>query len=700
MKKLLKRINLYRLALFGMLSIMLWGLSVTPVIAQPAAYLAGADRYETAAKIAEAGWPTTSDVAILSAGGDANLVDALTAAPLAASKNAPILLTQGDQLNTWAEQELKRLQVSTVYITSGRGVITESVLNQLQQLGLQTIVLGGKDRFETAVNIAQQLKPFHKMVVATAWSNADALSVASIAAAQGMPILLTDTNAVPNIVSDYIHTLKDQIDQTYVLGQEGAIRNTVEFALPHPQRIGGADRYQTNLAVLENFKDTLKYQKYYLAGGEDAHLVDALTGSALASQTASAIVLTAQEIPQTTFNYIRTHLPLQVQALGGEGGVPASQLAQITATQQLNEEGMQSGSSDVNNLTLLDQSVWITSNNVHLQNAEIKGSIFVNGNNATLTHIQVDGTVFLDPGAQGAASLDNVQAGAVVVLSGAQNSIHLTHVIAQTLQIQSSSPVHVVAEAGTTLAATIIQSAVSLEANSANLGPVTLNPDSINQIISLKGNFEVITIDQQTQLKLGPDTVVQQLNARAAADLSLEGTAKIKAWSKKGHEIRLRGEGAQNVPAQESQTPVPPIVGGAGPSGSTVNVMTDIISGMTLDLKTGTGAKAIPFVLNGTTATVDLGSSGVSNEDVVMTITVTAKRNAQIVFDGNPISLNEGQNQSPIRAYGVPDFGDPGVHVWKIKEFFLGENEVSKAGSLTDTASQKLFPFILKITLP
>lgn len=69
--------------------------------------LSGVDRYETAAKIAQEGWRGTSEYAVLSAGMNENLVDALAAAPLAKLRNAPILLTQGDALNRYAETELE-----------------------------------------------------------------------------------------------------------------------------------------------------------------------------------------------------------------------------------------------------------------------------------------------------------------------------------------------------------------------------------------------------------------------------------------------------------------------------------------------------------------------------------------------------------------------------------------------------------------
>lgn len=665
----------FRVTVLGVIVLLASSMSAAPVLAQPSTTLAGADRYETAAKIAEAGWTARSEYAVLSAGADANLVDALTAAPLATSKNAPILLTQGDQLNSWAEQELKRLQVSTVYITSGSGVITDSVINKLHQMGLQTISLGGKDRFETAVNIAKQLKPFHKIVIATAWSNADALSVAPIAASEGMPILLTDTNNIPDTVSGYLKTLNGQIDQTYVLGLEGAVSNSVANTLPSAQRIGGKDRYQTNLEIVKNFREDLKFQKYYLASGEDTHLVDALAGSALTAQTSSPIILTAQEMPQTTLDYIRRNLPLQVQALGGEGAIPKNQLDQVTSAEQ------------------------ISSDNIQLQNTHIQGSITITGNNAMLTHVQVDGTVFLDPGAQGSAHLDDVSAGAVVILSGAPNSIHLAQVKAQTLQIQSSSLVGVVAESGTSIDSTILQSGVDLENNASNLGRVILNPDSSSQSISLKGTFPEVNIHNPAQLKLNSDTLIKQLNVLAPLNLAMDSTAKVEAWSKNGNEVQLSGEGVENIPGQETLPPTPSTgatEGGSVPSSSTVNTMTDIISGMTLNFNSGSSAKSLPFSLEGTTATVDLRSSSISDNDSVMSISITANRQAQITLGTSVITLDKGSNTNVIKDYGVPDGGAPGVQVGKIKTF-LGNTPVSQEGTLMDTATKATFPFTLTI---
>lgn len=398
--------------------------------------LSGQDRYETAAKIAEQGWSTSSNYAILAAGMDDNLVDALTAAPLAKALQAPILLTQGDNLNSYAQAELLRLGVKTVYVTSGAGVIQAAVTDQLSALGIKVIPLGGSDRFATAVNLAQTLgtiAPFSQLVVAAGYSKADALSVAGIAAAQGMPILLTDVDALPAATATYIHSLSG-ITHTYVVGGTGVVSAAVQTALPYAQRAGGEDRFATNRLILQQFAPELNYGQVYVANGGDAHLVDALAVAPLAAQTHSPVVMSAEAVPAQTLTYMKANLlPTTITALGGESVVPAASLSGLNSALVYAQAGETEGSADANTPAVLADRVTITGDNVTLQNAVAPLSIYVTGNNVTLTNLQVKGSIFLDPGANGAANLSNISAANIVVLSGAANGIHLTNVTADCL---------------------------------------------------------------------------------------------------------------------------------------------------------------------------------------------------------------------------------------------------------------------------
>jgi len=111
---------------------------------------------------------------------------------------------------------------------------------------------------ETAVNIAKELqknKPFQEVVVANGYASVDAISIAPIAAALGIPILLVDKNSVPTVVTDYINT--SGITKTYVIGGTAVVSDAVKGALPNPMRLSGNDRYDTNTEVLKQFKDLI-----------------------------------------------------------------------------------------------------------------------------------------------------------------------------------------------------------------------------------------------------------------------------------------------------------------------------------------------------------------------------------------------------------------------------------------------------------
>ncbi|GAB6173125.1 hypothetical protein JCM15765_26030 [Paradesulfitobacterium aromaticivorans] len=493
--------------------------------------LGGSDRYATAAKISQAGWPGTAEYAVLAAGMNENLVDALTAAPLAAKLKAPILLTQGTELNTYAKAELTRLGVKTVYVTSGTAVITQPILDDLKAMQIIVKPLGGKDRFETSVNMAKELESLgtavSKIVVTTGANNADALSVASIAAAKGMPILLTNLSDLPPSVKEFLDGRKADMINSYIIGGTGVVGDTVKGLLPgQVERYAGANRYDTNLEVLKHFANELKYQATYVANGEDASMADALAGSPLAAQNASPILLSNLELSANARDYAKLNLSPKVVALGGEGVVPAKVLNDMTSSLDLAETGATKGATDAAQPEQITDNLKISAANVTLKNVIADYSIYVQGDKATLSQVKVRGTVFLDPGEQGTVNLDGVSAARVVVLSGANNSIHLKNVTTGALNVASSTPVRVETSGTTSVTNTVVSSAAILDAVAGSFGKVEIaklasaattpnsaNPSVGEAVVELRGNFpETITVSGQASVKAAANANIPQMN--------------------------------------------------------------------------------------------------------------------------------------------------------------------------------------------
>jgi len=251
--------------------------------------LAGVSRYDTALQVSQSGWEHAAAV-VLARGDD--FPDALAGAVLAQSAevNGPLLLTETNKLTDGVLTEIKRLQAETVYILGGTGAVSGAVESALIGEGLNVVRLNGADRYETAARISLEgVDNSEKAFLASGNSFADALSISSYAAAQGTPLLLTDTGSAPEVTLDALKDLG--VEKITLIGGEGVILPAVKAQLEEQgytvNRLAGLDRYATNLQVL----NTMDYnsEAIYIATGED--FPDALAGAVLAAQDNNPIVL-------------------------------------------------------------------------------------------------------------------------------------------------------------------------------------------------------------------------------------------------------------------------------------------------------------------------------------------------------------------------------------------------------------------------
>lgn len=164
--------------------------------------LSGKDRYKTSIAIAKEGWKS-SDYAILATGN--NFPDALSAAPLAKKYNAPILLTEQQNLNDDVKSELKRLNVKNVFIIGSSGVVSNSIEKELNSMNVKTERIYGKDRYETSIEVAKRIGTNNGIIVATGENFPDALSIAPVAYKKSMPIILTQKNSLPQEVESFLN---------------------------------------------------------------------------------------------------------------------------------------------------------------------------------------------------------------------------------------------------------------------------------------------------------------------------------------------------------------------------------------------------------------------------------------------------------------------------------------------------------------
>lgn len=284
----------------------------------------GVNRFKTSIAIADkVVSDATLDNVVLTSGYD--FPDGLSGSTLAKKLNAPILmagnLSDSQDSLTYIYAHLK--QKGNVYILGGTGVVSKDTEDTLKNKGYIVTRLAGQDRIATNTSITESLNAPEgtPVFIANAYSFADALSVSSIAAINGYPILLTSTNTIPSSIISQLSAIKPST--VYIVGGTGVVssnvENSIKTLLPSSsiQRISGANRFETSMNVFTKFN--LDTTNIVLSSGLD--FPDALCGSQLAAKLNASIVLTDENnLDAQQVNYTNKGIT-DFYILGGTGAV-------------------------------------------------------------------------------------------------------------------------------------------------------------------------------------------------------------------------------------------------------------------------------------------------------------------------------------------------------------------------------------------
>ncbi|CAH0345166.1 cell wall-binding repeat-containing protein [Bacillus sp. CECT 9360] len=276
----------------------------------------GADRFEVAVNISKEGWPNAPINTVVLANYNA-YADALSAAPLAYSKNAPILLTQPSQLTVATKQEISRLSPKEVIIIGGEGSVSNNVAAELTSLGVSNVQrISGLNRFEVSAAIASQLPASAQVVIADGTNFPDALAIAPYAAKNGFPILLTRPSSLPAEIKTVLSARSPQ--KSIVVGGTASVSAQVASQLPDHSRIGGSNRYEVAANIVRTYHPNVS--KAFLATG--LSFADALTGSVLAAKQNAPLLLThSSYLPEQTQEIIKEKAITDFIVLGGTASV-------------------------------------------------------------------------------------------------------------------------------------------------------------------------------------------------------------------------------------------------------------------------------------------------------------------------------------------------------------------------------------------
>ena len=300
--------------------------------------LAGENRYETAVKVAEKYANENDPFAngkgdIVMVNGN-SLVDGLSASPLSASLNAPMLLTESNRIPKATMDYLVKLSGKAtvgnlsgikIHLVGGTAVISKELERELKSYGFTVDRFNGKNREDTSMKVAKKIGNTTSAFVVGAEGEADAMSIASVASSAN--IKASGSKITPIIVSNK-NGLSDDALETFnnknitIVGGEAVVSKSefdnVKEAVGtngSVSRLAGENRQETNAKVINKYyKDSfgLTTQNKKVVAGDvlvakdgqrnKMELVDALTVSNLAALNNSPIVLATNKLAKSQIN--------------------------------------------------------------------------------------------------------------------------------------------------------------------------------------------------------------------------------------------------------------------------------------------------------------------------------------------------------------------------------------------------------------
>lgn len=155
--------------------------------------LAGRNRYTTAIAVGNEIMETSDTDRVFLASGE-KFPDALAVSAVAAKLNSPVLLTTSNKLLDEVKAFINEHTIQKVVVVGGTATVNDTVIQSLKELGCSVERVSGRDRYSTAVAIADWARnkttiEGYGIASGTTWP--DALSAGPLLAKNNYALLLT-----------------------------------------------------------------------------------------------------------------------------------------------------------------------------------------------------------------------------------------------------------------------------------------------------------------------------------------------------------------------------------------------------------------------------------------------------------------------------------------------------------------------------
>ncbi len=251
--------------------------------------LSGGSSLTTMKAIVNEGWET-SDYAIVAT--SKGYHDALSAGALAGLLDAPVMLTDPNNLSNVTKNLITAKQVKNVIVVGGEKAISPKVYAQIGALGVWTKRVAGGTAAATARKVYAEGLEYGgwgtDAILTTCKTYQDALSIAPYAYAKKAPIFLTDTNKTTP--GNATLKLLSTFSRTLIVGGNAAVSETVDAQVSNAKRLQGGTAYSTCKKVA-NFCVEAGMEVSHMGVATGKGYQDVLCGAVLLGKKNSVLLL-------------------------------------------------------------------------------------------------------------------------------------------------------------------------------------------------------------------------------------------------------------------------------------------------------------------------------------------------------------------------------------------------------------------------
>lgn len=228
--------------------------------------IVGIDRYETAVLAGKNDYTKVEEGMLINT---ENITEAISAISFANSKNIPIFFTKPDEISIDTWSRIKELEINHMYIVGGIKSVSRRVERSVNRAGVETERITDVRGFDVSLRILDMLYSENKFDTIALCSKLDiglseGVSMAIAGSRENIPVIAIDESNIYDVVS---FIKEKNIKNTYIVGDESKIPETVDKLVPSPERIYGIDSYETNRIIIEKFYDMDNVDEIYAAKG-------------------------------------------------------------------------------------------------------------------------------------------------------------------------------------------------------------------------------------------------------------------------------------------------------------------------------------------------------------------------------------------------------------------------------------------------